>query len=421
MNENLPDSVIGQLEYTCCIAHIYEHLCQLTNDECSIVSADGRYVLHKCKSNTVDFSTMQSLLGDAPYGLVKVRDTATRFVEEFMNLKTLDKYLVSNKISFDKNTPIRSHSGNDGAQLTSELLSTKSLHSSENYEKIVTLETTITVGKDEPTMYTIMTYDTIHACEHSLSKHIQTISANLVSRGLIRAGVQMLKGPTPNKHPSSEFLDYNTSFNALVIEMRHVLNIKLGCIDSSNYTGYCIVLLGDGEHYLEIEHYDSSVSGLGLHLNSLNSLKLVKTTDRVEEMCNFCFINKISLPEKYIFYFQKVGEGDNVIKRNILLLNTEIPEYTKSETFNLLIKRLRAADVKDRNKVNPFANLERLENQISSYFTDGTRVAALITEQYYHTSDEIQDVYFVLPDLKEVLPGDEMHDTLMQQLLTLIS
>jgi len=77
-----------------------------------------------------------------------------------------------------------------------------------------------------------------------------------------------------------------------------------------------------------------------------------------------------------------------------------------------VFRRARANDFKERNKDNPFAHTEKLEADINNLFMDGKKIASLIIEQQRHTQDEIQGVYFKLPDGTEIYPEDLSHGEL---------
>lgn len=96
-------------------------------------------------------------------------------------------------------------------------------------------------------------------------------------------------------------------------------------------------------------------------------------------------------------------------------LQNRLPNFFTFDFVDVLVevfRRARAKDFKERNKDNPFFHTEKLEEDINSLFIDGKKITSLIIEQQRHTQDEIQGVFFRLPDGTEIYPEDLSHGEL---------
>jgi predicted ATPase len=86
--------------------------------------------------------------------------------------------------------------------------------------------------------------------------------------------------------------------------------------------------------------------------------------------------------------------------------------YDFNDVLTEIFRIARRKDFKERNKENPFAHTEKLENDINNLFIDGKKIVPLIIEEERHTKDEIQGVYFKLPNGTEIYPEDLSHGEL---------
>jgi predicted ATP-binding protein involved in virulence len=93
-----------------------------------------------------------------------------------------------------------------------------------------------------------------------------------------------------------------------------------------------------------------------------------------------------------------------------------LPNFFTFDFVDVLTEVFRMArkkDLRERNKNNPFAHLEKLESDINNLFIDDKKIEPLIDEDdKRHTQDEIQGIFFTLPSGQEVYPEDLSHGEL---------